>query len=121
WADAVTVAQADFRKLEGSYEGAVVVVNPPYGVRVGPDRRETPAPGSADAAAEAALTASLHKLYADFGYFLKTRCPGARACILFPEPSYEKDIWFKPVRGLFLDNGALPVRANVYEVKGADS
>lgn len=110
WANAVTVAQADFRKLDGDYANAVVVTNPPYGVRVGSKTGELDAEGAKDEAA-------LHKLYQDFGYFLKMRCAGARACILFPDPAFEKDIWFKPARGMFLDNGALAVRANVYEVK----
>lgn len=122
WADAVSIGMADFRKLDGDYAGAVVVTNPPYGVRVGPDKQEVPGTRGRDGEApNPAAVAALHKLYADFGYFLKTRCGGGRACILFPDPSYEKDIWFKSERGLFLDNGALPVRANVYEVMGADS
>lgn len=110
WGEAVALAPADFRKLDGDYARAVVVTNPPYGVRVGSKTGIQDAEGAKDEAA-------LHKLYADFGYFLKTRCPGARACILFPDPAFEKDIWFKPVRGMFLDNGALAVRANVYDVK----
>jgi putative N6-adenine-specific DNA methylase len=109
WAGAVSVGLADFRKLDGDYAGAVIVTNPPYGVRVGADGE----------APDAKSVAAVHKLYEDFGYFLKTRCPGSRACILFPDPAYEKDIWFKPVRGMFLDNGALGVRANVYEVQAA--
>lgn len=108
FANAVTVAQADFHKLEGPFPGAVIVTNPPFGVRVGNTGVE-----------DEKSAAAIHKLYADFGYFLKTRCADSRACILFPDPSYEKDIWFKPVRGMFLDNGALSVRANVYEVKAA--
>jgi putative N6-adenine-specific DNA methylase len=96
---AIAVGLGDFKKLDGNFEGSVIVTNPPYGVRVGGDEKE------------------VHKLYEDFGYFLKMKCPGSRAVILFPDPSYEKDIWFKPTRGMFLDNGALDVRANVYEVK----
>jgi putative N6-adenine-specific DNA methylase len=107
WASAVSIGLADFRKLEGDYTGSVIVTNPPYGVRVGADG-ETP---------DAKSVAAIHKLYEDFGYFLKMRCPGARVCMLFPDPKFEKDIWFKPVRGMFIDNGAISVRANVYDVK----
>jgi putative N6-adenine-specific DNA methylase len=124
WADAVSIGLADFRKLDGDYAGAVVVTNPPYGLRVGPDKQGTEggkkgAIARGDDAPDPAAVAALHKLYADFGYFLKTRCGGGRACLLFPDPAFEKDIWFKPVRGLFLDNGALAVRANVYDVAAA--
>jgi putative N6-adenine-specific DNA methylase len=119
WAAAVSVGLADFRKLDGDYAGSVIVTNPPYGVRVGPDGKEGKAAGREDAPPDPAAVAAVHKLYEDFGYFLKTRCPGSRACILFPDPAYEKDIWFKPLRGMFLDNGALSVRANVYEVQVA--
>ena len=97
---AISVGLGDFKKLDGNFAGSVIVTNPPYGVRVGGEESE------------------VHKLYEDFGYFLKTKCPGSRAAILFPDPKFEKDIWFKPTRGMFLDNGALDVRANVYEVKG---
>ena len=96
----ISVGLGDFKKLDGNFAGSVIVTNPPYGVRVGGDEKE------------------IHKLYEDFGYFLKMKCPGSRAVILFPEPKFEKDIWFKPLRGMFLDNGALDVRANVYEVQG---
>ncbi len=109
WAASVSVGLADFRKLDGDYTGSVIVTNPPYGVRVGADG-ETP---------DAKSVAAIHKLYEDFGYFLKMRCPGARVCMLFPDPKFEKDIWFKPVRGMFLDNGAISVRANVYQVLAA--
>lgn len=112
WAEAVNIGLADFRKLDGTYAGAVIVTNPPYGVRVGAgdDRRAAPDPKA---------VAAIHKLYEDFGYFLKTRCPESRVCMLFPDPQFEKDIWFKPVRGMFIDNGAISVRANVYEVQTA--
>ncbi len=106
WAGAIPVSLGDFRTVEGQFPDAVIVTNPPYGERVGAGEGEA---GKSDAA--------IHKLYADFGYFLKMRCPGSRVCMLFPDPAFEKDIWFKPVRGMFLDNGAISVRANVYEVK----
>ncbi len=120
WAEAVSIGMADFRKLDGDYAGAVIVTNPPYGVRVG-------AKGGAgrddrkDAEPDAKAVAAIHKLYEDFGYFLKMRCPGSRVTMLFPDRQFEKDIWFKPVRGMFMDNGALSVRANVYEVQAAKS
>jgi putative N6-adenine-specific DNA methylase len=111
FAGKLPIGRADFRELEGPYTGSVIVVNPPYGTRIGAD-------GSTGAGSEAKPgdDPALHKLYQDFGYFLKMRCAGARACALFPDPAYEKDVWFKPLRGMWLDNGALSVRANVYEV-----
>lgn len=114
FANLVKVDRADFRELQDSFANSVIAVNPPYGARIGADGR---AGKAGAAAAEPAGDPALHKLYQDFGYFLKTRCGGSRACILFPDPAYEKDVWFKPARGMWLDNGALSVRANVYEVK----
>jgi putative N6-adenine-specific DNA methylase len=112
FAGKLAVGRSDFRELAGPYTGSVIVVNPPYGTRIGAD-------GSTGAGndVQPGDDPALHKLYQDFGYFLKTRCAGARACALFPDPAYEKDVWFKPARGMWLDNGALSVRANVYEVK----
>jgi len=101
FAGLISVVQGDFRRLDASFADSYVVTNPPYGVRLGGEEAE------------------VHKLYADFGYFLKMHCPGSRVCLLFPDPAFEKDIWFKPVRGMWLDNGALDVRANIYDVKPA--
>jgi putative N6-adenine-specific DNA methylase len=122
FAGKLAVERSDFRELQGPFVNAVIAVNPPYGTRIGADGSAgagTGRPG--DESAAPGNDPELHKLYADFGYFLKTRCAGSRACALFPDPSYEKDVWFKPTRGMWLDNGALSVRANVYEVTASPS
>jgi putative N6-adenine-specific DNA methylase len=132
FAGKLAVERADFREVKGPFVDSVIAVNPPYGTRIGADgtsfRGANPLSSAAsgtsgDAAAETLVAPgndpALHKLYQDFGYFLKMQCAGSRACVLFPDPAYEKDVWFKPARGMWLDNGALSVRANVYEVKAS--
>ncbi len=93
----VDIQRKDFRKLEGPFPNVVIVTNPPYGVRLEPGDE-----------------IALHKLYEDFGYFSKTKCPASRAIVVIADPSIEKDIWFKPVKWLMFDNGGLEVRANLY-------
>ena len=96
--DSVKLVQKDFAKLEGPYPDATVVANPPYGLRL-EDSQE-----------------GLREMFAAIGQFLKTKCPGARASILMPDPSLEKEIWFKPEKRLVIDNGALEVTVAQYTV-----
>ncbi len=98
FASAIKLTQKDFQRLEGPFPDAYIVTNPPYGVRLGES------------------AAALHGLYESFGRFLKTKCAGSRACVVIPDPSLEKDIWFKPGRQLVLDNGGIEVHANLYSV-----
>ena len=99
FASAVKFTQKDFNRLEGPFHDALVVTNPPYGVRLD-EGGELP-----------------HSLYRDFGHFLKTKCAPGRACVLIPDPSLEKDIWFKPERRLEIDNGGIAVNANLYRMR----
>ena len=100
FAQSIHVARADFTELQDCFPDSVILSNPPYGVRLIEDEQ-----------------GPLHKLYETFGRFLKTRCPGSRACIITPEGGFDKDIWFKPVKRLFFDNGGLEVCANLYSVR----
>ena len=99
FASAIKLTQKDFNRLTGPYRDGTIVTNPPYGVRLGEDPE------------------ALHPLYENFGRFLKTKCPGSRACVIIPDAGLEKDIWFKPDRQLLLDNGGLEVRANLYFIR----
>ncbi|MFH7319223.1 class I SAM-dependent RNA methyltransferase [Desulfurivibrio sp. D14AmB] len=67
---------------------AVIVSNPPYGVRLG------------DRAAAAALVQEL-------GTFLKHRCTGSTACLYFGDRQLIKEIGLKPSRKINLRNGGL--------------
>jgi 23S rRNA G2445 N2-methylase RlmL len=96
--DAVKLVQKDFARLEGPYEGRIVVANPPYGVRL-EDSQE-----------------GLREFYAGLGQFLKTKCPSSRAYVLIPTPDLEKEIWFKPERRLAIDNGALEIGVVEYSI-----
>ncbi len=100
FASAIKLTQKDFNRLEGPFRDAVIITNPPYGVRLD-EGGEPP-----------------HPLYRDFGHFLKTKCESSRACVVIPDPSLEKDIWFKPEKRLELDNGGLAVSANLYRIRG---
>ncbi len=99
FAASARITQGDFAKLEGEFADGFVITNPPYGVRLGDSESE-----------------ALRKLYESFGRFLKTHCPGAKVCVLIPEERFEREIWFKPEKRLFLDNGALEVCACLYKI-----
>ena len=100
FADAIHLERSDFNQLKGPFEDAVVVTNPPYGVRL-----------------EQGEDVVLHKLYESFGRFLKTQCPGGKVCMVIPDEGLEKEIWFKPAKRLFFDNGGLEVHASLYTIR----
>ena len=86
----VQVTRADFRDVDVP-PGAVIVVNPPYGVRL-QARREVEA------------------LYKDLGDHLKRRCNGATAWILCGDTELVKRIGLRPKRRIPLWNGGLECR-----------
>ena len=86
----VRVVRADFRELP-SLEGAVILCNPPYGVRMG-------SPGEA---------AGLHR---ELGDFLKQRCTGASAFVYFGDPALVSAIGLRPAWKRPLRNGGLDGR-----------
>jgi putative N6-adenine-specific DNA methylase len=92
----VVLRQSDFRELP-DLENVTLVVNPPYGVRMG--RRENVA-----------------QLIGDFGDFLKQKCTGSTAYVYVGKPELLKSVglrtsWKKP-----LVNGALEGRLAKYEL-----
>ncbi|MDF1614238.1 THUMP domain-containing class I SAM-dependent RNA methyltransferase [Desulfurivibrio dismutans] len=76
---------------------AVIVTNPPYGIRLG------------DQAAAVALVREL-------GSFLKHHCTGSTACLYFGDPRLLKEIGLKPSRKKKLNNGGLEGVAACYEM-----
>ncbi|HET97678.1 MAG TPA: class I SAM-dependent RNA methyltransferase [Desulfurivibrio alkaliphilus] len=76
---------------------AVIVSNPPYGVRLG------------DRAAAAALMREL-------GTFLKHRCTGSTVCLYFGDRQLIKEIGLKPSRKINLSNGGLDGILARYEI-----
>jgi putative N6-adenine-specific DNA methylase len=92
----VNLRRIDFRDLEGA-EDAVIVCNPPYGIR----RKETE---------------DLGVFYKSLGDFLKQKCKGSTAYIYFGEREFIKKIglrssWKKPLK-----NGGLDGRLVKYEL-----
>ncbi|MDD8012224.1 MAG: THUMP domain-containing protein [Acidobacteriota bacterium] len=92
----VAVERRDFHDLPG-IGNAVIVCNPPYGVRVGEK--------------EAALA-----LAREFGDFLKQRCQGSTAYVLCGSQEMVKAIGLKPSRRFVLFNGSLECRLLKIEI-----
>ncbi len=86
----VRVECRDFRDLPGM-EDAVILCNPPYGVRMG---RGT----------------DLGALYRDLGDFLKRRCKGSSAFIYFGDPGLIPLVRLRPAWKKALKNGGLDGR-----------
>jgi len=85
-----------FQDLEPVH-GAVIVANPPYGVRL----------GGRDQAVE---------LVGELGSFLKHRCTGSTACIYFGDRELVKKIGLKAAWKKPLNNGGLPGVLARYEM-----
>jgi putative N6-adenine-specific DNA methylase len=94
--DRVALRTCRFQDLEPVHN-AVIVANPPYGVRLG---------GREQAAA----------LVGELGSFLKHRCTGSTACIYFGERELLKKIGLKAAWKKPLNNGGLPGVLARYEM-----
>ncbi len=70
------------------YKNSVLVVNPPYGIRLGEIEE-------------------VRVLYKELGDFLKKRCPGTTAYIYMGDPSLRKEIGLRTSRRVPLVNGKL--------------
>ncbi len=88
--EAIKVRRADFRDVPAP-EGAVIVVNPPYGVRLR-ERKE------------------VEILYKAMGDHLKHECRGARAFVLCGDTELVKRVGLRPKRRLPFWNGGLECR-----------
>jgi len=85
--NAFTCAPGDFRQIE-KLENTTIVVNPPYGVRLG--SRE-----------------SAEQLLKEFGDFLKQRCTGCTAYVYAGDRQLLKKVGLKPEWKKELNNGGL--------------
>ncbi len=87
YSDSVGLSRKAFQEEKG-FENGTIIVNPPYGVRLGKmDEVKT--------------------LYKEFGDYLKTNCKGTSAFIYTGEKELRKHIGLKTTRRIHLDNGTL--------------
>lgn len=96
YGDTVNIEALDFRKYKG-LENGVIVVNPPYGIRMG-HRQD------------------LDLLYKSLGDFLKQRCKGSAAYIYFGDRRFINNIGLKPAWKKPLKTGGLDGRLVKYEL-----
>jgi len=96
YGDRVKLDVLDFRKHRG-IENGVIVVNPPYGIRMG--NRQ-----------------GLDLLYKTLGDFLKQRCKGSAAYIYFGDRRFISSIGLKPAWKKPLRTGGLDGRLVKYEL-----
>jgi putative N6-adenine-specific DNA methylase len=94
--DRVQVRQRDFRAVD-DLRDAVIVVNPPYGIRLEKGR-------------------DLAGFYKELGDWLKFRCPGCEAYVYFGERELMKRIGLRPAWKRALRNGGLDGRVARYEL-----
>ncbi len=78
-------------------DGATIVCNPPYGIRIG-------------------KSDDLSNFYKRFGDFLKQRCKNSTAFIYFGDRKFIKNIGLKPSWKKLLSNGGLDGRLVKYEL-----
>ena len=79
----VAIVQSDFKDL-APIEGAVILTNPPYGIRLGKDQ-------------------DMGLFYKELGSFLKEKCKGCTAFVYFGEPKFIKKVplapsWKRPLK-----------------------
>ena len=86
----VNFQQANFKNLP-EIRGAIIVCNPPYGIRLGDEK-------------------SVAKLYKEFGDFLKQKCKSSTAYIYVGDRKLIPAIGLKPSRKIPLKNGNLDGR-----------
>lgn len=94
--NAISIQKRDAFQIE-QIEGAVIVCNPPYGIRMG-------------------HKTDLGDFYKRLGDFLKQRCQGSTAFIYCGERQYIKNVGLKPTWKKPLVNGGLDGRLAKYEL-----
>lgn len=92
----VAMARSDFRDL-APIEDAVIITNPPYGIRMGKDQ-------------------DLNRFYKDLGAFLKEKCPGCTAFVYFGEPRFIKKTPLAPAWNRPLKIGGLEGKLVKYDL-----
>jgi putative N6-adenine-specific DNA methylase len=95
--EAVTLNKANILDIEAPADSGVIVMNPPYGVRLGDE-------------------AELAELYPKLGDVLKQKFAGWRACIISADANLPKLIHLKESRKTPLYNGALECRLYEYQM-----
>ena len=92
----ISIEQKDSQDIE-SIENAVIVTNPPYGIRMGKD-------------------INLNQFYQSLGLFLKNRCRKSTAFVYFGEPQYIKKVPLAPAWKRPLKIGGLDGKLVKYEL-----
>lgn len=92
----ITIEQKDFQDIE-SIKNAVIVSNPPYGIRMGKEM-------------------NMNLFYQNLGKFLKERCRKSKAFIYFGEPKYIKKVPLAPSWKRPLEIGGLDGKLVKYEL-----
>ncbi|MDR4517141.1 MAG: class I SAM-dependent RNA methyltransferase [Nitrosomonas sp.] len=95
--DAVHLKQANILEISAPEPHGTLVINPPYGVRIG-------------------KTESLNTFYPEIGNILKNKFSGWNAYILSADPALPKTIRLKASRRTPLFNGALECRLFEYKL-----
>ena len=98
--DLVCFDQADVRTFEPSEPPSIVMVNPPYGQRLGEGE-------------------DLIESWRGLGKLLRERCPGATAYILSGEPELTRHLGMKASRKHPVMNGPISCRLLRYEIRGS--
>jgi putative N6-adenine-specific DNA methylase len=96
YADRIRLKIADFRNIT-ELRDRVILCNPPYGIRLDPDR-------------------DLGPFYKDLGDFLKQRCQGSSAFIYFGNREWIGHVGLKPAWKKPLQSGGLDGRLVKYEI-----
>ena len=92
----VTLSVTDFNNLK-TFRESVIVINPPYGIRLGSDT-------------------NMDAFYKSIGDFLKQKCTNSTAYVYFGEREYIKKIGLKASWEKPLKNGGLDGRLVKYEL-----
>jgi len=92
----IDVDLTDFRQLE-PVENAVIVTNPPYGIRMGKDL-------------------NMKEFYKDLGRFLKEQCKGCTAYVYFGDPGFIKHVPLAPSWKKNLEIGGLDGKLVKYQL-----
>lgn len=98
-ADMIRFHHTDVRDFEPGAPSPWVIVNPPYGHRL----------GDADSAREA---------WERLGNFLHQRCGGSRAFVLSGDPNLSRHLGLRASRKLPVKNGPIDCRLLCYEIRG---
>ncbi|WP_035237097.1 THUMP domain-containing class I SAM-dependent RNA methyltransferase [Desulfobacter vibrioformis] len=92
----IDVDLADFRQLD-TVENAVIVTNPPYGIRMGKDQ-------------------NMKLFYKDLGRFLKEQCKSCTAYVYFGDPGFIKHVPLAPSWKKNLEIGGLDGKLVKYQL-----